>query len=196
MVTKMRESKFELLRIICILLILIMHYSYPLSQSEDIQTKIVYSNINSLGNCGVSLFVLISGYFGIKYSFEKVGLLWGKTFFISVLTTIVAYIIQVRQFSFGYSVQSVFPILTNKYWFATSYIILLLVSPVLNQTFDALDKKRTEKLLMAYSLFFVIAPTILQLEILNDTGKGPINMCFVYLLGRYICNPPYERKVI
>ena len=51
---------------------------------------------------------------------------------------------------------------------------------------EKLDKKRFQRLILTMLLVFSILPSILQIHVMNDSGKGVLNMLLIYLIGRYI----------
>ena len=81
-----RHSNFELLRIICMLMIIAGHLischntPYSISDSDEI-IKFVCMSFFSVA---VNSFVLISGYWGINYKTERLVRLIIQTFFYSV----------------------------------------------------------------------------------------------------------------
>ena len=62
-----RSSNFECLRILAIILILIMHSYAQANCKENLFNLFVGYVISAIGNIGVSCFVLLSGYFGVKF---------------------------------------------------------------------------------------------------------------------------------
>lgn len=184
-ITKQRNSSFELLRIISIYGIISMHSFGGYLQSATGFERIYGCIINSVFNMGVSLFMLISGYFGINFSIKKL---------IKLLVTVIVYslantsfTLMVNQyFSIMDLVKSVFVIFTNKYWYATVYITMFLLAPFINQFLSSLKQKEYKIVIIILFVFFVLAPTLLQEQILNDAGKGIVNMFLLYIVGRYI----------
>lgn len=76
-----RHSGLECLRIISIILIVSMHILGNTFHTSNWLNKEFILFINTLGNTGVTLFILISGYFGIRVSihinFSKCWLSYG-----------------------------------------------------------------------------------------------------------------------
>ena len=70
-----RNSSIELLRLLAIFGIVVMHINGPLLGSAFGLNSIWIQLENSIFNCGVSVFVLISGYFGIRRTSFKILLL-------------------------------------------------------------------------------------------------------------------------
>ena len=62
-----RHSGLECLRIISIILIVSMHILGNTFHTSNWLNKEFILFINTLGNTGVTLFILISGYFGIRF---------------------------------------------------------------------------------------------------------------------------------
>ena len=81
-----RKPNYELLRIFAILLITLMH-----SLRSAYGHNIGFVGVNTIGNMGVTLFVLISGYFGIRMRASKLIWLWTTMLFYSLLIFSVGY---------------------------------------------------------------------------------------------------------
>ena len=193
MATQQRNSSIELLRIISILGILCMHVGGVFGKSTHFVTIISLNLINSLFNICVTCFVLIAGYYGIKRKKDKLFSLWCIVVFYSIASVTVLLIMGepieiVTLFKF------LFPTITAKYWYFTTYVILAVFAPYINKIPEVLSKKQFEGLLLLLILFFYAAPTFFYFEIIKDNGKGPVNMFVVYLIGRYIA--VYKAKSI
>ena len=67
----MRKSNFELLRLFCIFGIVVMHAMGNIDTSLSVWNTESHIFVNALFNTGVTCFILISGYFGIKFRLEK-----------------------------------------------------------------------------------------------------------------------------
>ena len=174
----MRNSNIELLRVIAIVLIVTMHLCVPFRQNAEILDNIILSIVNAIGNTGVTIFVLISGYYGIKKNINKTLMLANVTLFWSLFYLAVNF----DNLGLKDIVKCIFPIITGNYWFISSYIILSILAPLLNFS----DKLQFKKTILILLLFYVISPSFIGLELLHDSGKGIINMFLIYLIGRYI----------
>ena len=90
-----RQSNFELLRIVAMVMIIFHHFAYHGGFVWDFSTITIehlwYNLIIMGGKIGVNIFVLISGYFLILNKdkivnlFRKMLKLWGQIFFYSLL---------------------------------------------------------------------------------------------------------------
>ncbi len=184
-VGKERYSSFELLRLLCIFGIQSMH-AYAVFMKDAEGFNFVYGIfINSVFNIGVSVFILISGYFGVKLSLKKLITLELLVIFYSLCSELLIGFVG-GEWNPKNLIKAFFPIFTRKYWYMTSYMLLLLFSEYINKIPEKLGKKQFEKLLLMLLFVFSIIPTIIQTDIMGDGGKGFANMFLMYLMGRYI----------
>lgn len=186
-----RSSNFELLRIVCMLLIICGHIlkvrGYEEMGDESWIVNMVFYPFCAVA---VNVFVLISGFFGIRRNFAKLwSMNWMVTFW-SVVFFVVSVCLAIHQISPRKDWMFFVPVLTNKYWFITTYFALCLVSPYLNMLVEHLDKRNFQRLLVTCFGLFVVLPTFggcLNFPSLTgDAGYGIVNFMFLYLLGRYI----------
>lgn len=177
---KERNSNIEILRILCIVMIISMHVFGLYSDNLDTIGFATLSFNNAVCNMGVSIFMLISGYYGIHFKTKKLLSIWNVTLFWSLVLIFVDTDNSAKNL-----VRSIFPVFTGKYWFLTAYILVFCLSSYIEKLIQNINKRQFQILLCVLLLFFVIAPSFLMLEIMHDSGKGAMNMLMVYLLGRY-----------
>lgn len=198
--TKGRQLNYELLRIAAMLMIVCLHYlskggllTDPAQESLGASDYAAWL-IEAFCLAAVNVYVLISGYFGAE-SMDSAGknvwkrplAIWKQVFFYSAAIGALACL-------FGgvwpdiYTVFTyLFPIVTEHYWFATSYIILCLFMPFLNRGVRELEKKELEKLIGAFLLIFCIAKTVIPMQLPWDNGGyDPFWFVTLYLTGAYI----------
>jgi len=185
MLRKARTSSFELLRILCIYGIMSMHIFGSYLESATGLDRAYVCFVNSAFNMGVSLFVLISGYFGMRFSISKMVKLMSPVVFYAVASTLISFSID-HYFSVREIVNAVFAVFVNKYWFVTAYLVIFMLSGYINKLLQGLNRSEHEKLLFILMLFFVIAPTLLLENRLYNGGKGILNMFLMYIVGRYL----------
>lgn len=181
-----RHSGLECLRIISIILIVSMHILGNTFHTGNWLNKEFILFINTLGNTGVTLFILISGYFGIRFNTHKFFKMLVVVWFYSIVSYLIETIWLHTPHTWTGLASSLLPILSKKYWFMTCYVVLYCFSPYLNRLVHNLSQKSYKQLLLLWGFFFVFAPTILFFEIQNDTGKGIINVTLAYLIGQYL----------
>ena len=185
---KERNSNFELLRIVSMILIVAHHYSihgeYDTISGLHIN-KLYVQFLSMGGKLGVNLFVLTTGFFMINSTLKlkSVIKLISQTWFYSISLLFIAYYFNLTPISINQIVKSVFPILFSSYWFITVFIVLYLLIPFLNIYINKLDYKK-------YS-YLIILMIILQVLIPKNLGFGNVDwFIFLYFLGGYISKFP------
>ena len=180
-----RNSSIELLRIICILSILAMHIYGNLEYNRLSEfNKLLIYPIN-IGNFAVSTFILISGYYGIKFKEFR---------FIQLILLTTLYSIIVYFFNNGFNLDFNFikacliiPLYNN--WFIICYLFLMLSAPYIDILLNNMGKGQLKHLLVIFFIGFSLLPTIFNTPyytILYDGGKCFTYMLYVYIVGRYI----------
>jgi surface polysaccharide O-acyltransferase-like enzyme len=143
----------------------------------------------SLGSMSVNIFVLISGYFMCEKEFKLVSVsrLLAQTWFYSIALFLVC------RFGFGYSysmsqlVTVFLPTIFCEYWFLSAYIILLLLSPFLNQLLAALSRKQHLQLITTTLFLWVVIRTFTTSEMMG--GATP-HFVTIYIIGAYFRKCP------
>ncbi|WP_028896075.1 acyltransferase family protein [Prevotella sp. HUN102] len=183
-----RNSSFELLRIVLILMVMLEHvniwYSVPYYQSEA--EHITKSIIQSVCVCAVNGFVLISGWFGIKGNYIRLTMLIFQLLFCTIPFAVVfALLGRINIFSIDGLYQYVFG--GNNYWFIFDYIGLFLFAPLLNAGVKELSKRQLGIFLSATYAFILVFDLIFRCDVFG-VGGGYSILWFIYLyiLARYL----------
>lgn len=163
---KKRISTIEALRVVSMLLIVVSHYIYHglketgLYATFDVSTidgmfdYITMEPLYILSCVAVNCYVMITGYFMIdkfEYRWKGMARTWIQTFFYSIFLWLFARL--GWNDSLVSPVKLLFPVYSNEYWFITSYIGLMLVSPLLSITVKSVSKKTYQLILLV--LFIV-----------------------------------------
>lgn len=159
---KKRDSKYELLRIISILLIIASHYSNYGNWYS--QTRLT-SFFDPFGKVGVDLFIMISGWFlsvevfDLKKMIKRISKLWLWVIFYTWSILLIDYFIRFEKITLKSIIHNVFPMLFNEYWFVTSFLVLMFLVPLLNKMVKFLSQKQ----LIIYIFIFLVGSSILPL---------------------------------
>lgn len=188
-----RDSRFELLRIIAMLMIVFHHFAvhgFEIGQNWYFSNnRIIIYFLGMGGKIGVNLFILISSYFMIdsKFTFRKILKIVGETLFYSIgIILLLEFVLQLNiTFRPNVIIKSLFPITLGQYWFVTNYIILMLISPYLNIIINNLDKKSFKKMLI-YMLIFTVAIAGIFPNTLTDIATIFVWFMVLYLIAGYI----------
>lgn len=188
-IQKGRQSNFELLRIVAIVMIIGHHFALhgKLGYYNALTVNTVWLQFLQMGGkIGVNLFVLISGYFMVHtYStkISKVLKLWLQIFTYSVLVY-GAIVMTNADFEFSATelISKLFPVSFNQWWFASAYFALLLLAPFINIVLRKLDKGDYIKLLIILLVLFCLIPTVF----LTNYQKSNLSwFVFLYCLSGY-----------
>ncbi len=205
--TTQRNYGVDLLRIICMLMICAHHVmGYGgLWDIYDGSSPVFWGldAISALCMCCVNCYALISGYFGSgnkRHSWKRILALWIVVLFYSVVLSVIS-------FAIGYFpptplriLEMVFPLITGRYWFFSSYFVMFLAGPYLSYLVESLPKKRVQILLFGLVILFSLFrfPTLVfgKDVFLVNAGRSPIWLCIVYLLGAYLKKYPLPQKIL
>lgn len=183
---KKRLSNIELLRIVSMIFVMLIHVTYALSGKT-------YSEVDSLlcvivqwvTMICVDLFVLISGWFGIHFSFKGIGKLIYQTIFLALFSFIVCLIVGYSRFTMAglwHCTLGVF----STYWFVWAYILLAILSPVLNAYVETATRSQFKLFLLLFYGFAWYAYFTLKVDPIFSKGFHTMSFIGIYLLGRYM----------
>lgn len=168
---KKRETNIDVLRIICVCMIVVAH-TCNMGGTVSIDDVMLSGTLNGfIGRflfvttlCGVNTFVLISGYYLCSQEFRlrKVTTIWIETAFYSVLLYLLFTLYKGNRITLSNLAKSVLCITQEQYWFVSEYILLLLVSPILNLWITKLGK---EEYVRCCLIIFVVTTVIPNLPI-------------------------------
>lgn len=185
-----RKSNFELLRIVCMFMIVFHHFAVH----SAFNTQIV--NINTLwiffvrmgGKIGVNIFILISAYFLInkdEFKIQKhIIKLWTQIVFYSIIIYIVFYVLLLNnKIEFWELLKNCMPIINSKYPFATAYFLLYIFHPFINKMLNNINQEQHKKMIMILFIIGVIVPFFIDFNsYINFFGFT----IYLYIIGAYI----------
>ncbi len=143
-----RNASFELVRIIAMFFIVLHHFQGHggwQNFAADGANDFFLTLLRSLFLPSVNVFVMISAYFmctkkDLRLPIRKLAKLWLTVFFYSMVLFAIFASTNEVQLTPHYILQTVFPTLLNKYWFFSSYFIMMLAAPLLNIIINKLSK--------------------------------------------------------
>ena len=145
---------------------------------------------------GVDVFVILTGYFSVgkEVSEKRIKTQYFQIWTYSVLITIVMLVIGEAKFGFKLIVRALMPVSTSQYWFATCYILLLLISPCLQICIERLTKQQYQRLILVFGILWSVIPTLL----IGTPGYSNfVWFIYVYMLGAYIrkYSPEFTKNI-
>ena len=175
-----RQANFELLRILAMLGVLVSHvfnyglHIYP-SDAPDfaVETSTTWGFvlwtllqlIKLVALVSVNCYVLITGYFmasRVEWRWKGIWRVWSTTWFYGMALYLLFVLLGQDVFSWQGVLRNATPLLSNTYWFVTTYLALMLISPVLSYVSCRLSHRQ-------YTIMLAIG----------------FLCCFQFLLGRY-----------
>lgn len=170
------------------LMVIILHFntqtqSIAVPGEEMTPTRVAGGLMESLCICAVNVYVLISGYFlcMADYKAERLIRLILEVLFYSVMIPIVFVVLQIPLYGqdiwtrFEYAL----PIEMEHYWFATSYVILYLLVPILNIAIRRMTRRQLKYTLFTLLIFFCLIKSFCPVQLTMDR--------FGYDFGWFIC---------
>lgn len=190
-----RHTGIELLRIVAMLMIVTLHfltYSGNLLTpgTETTVTGVLGTMLENLCIGAVNAYVFISGYYSKGNSFKtgKVLRFVCQVWFYSMLPLVCMALgcgIGVEEGIYGI-LPYVFPFGTEHYWFATSFLVLMLLMPFLNQAVEALPQRTFRTALLFMLILLSGIKSVLPVSFATDRyGYDTVWFIFVYLLAAY-----------
>lgn len=164
----------------------VIHGELEVVKNDSFFQKVFLEEFSMFGKIGVNLFVMLSGYFGLKKSFsiKKLVRLEIQILFFSWMGVFLGLFFQ-DNISLKDVVKMSLPTLFNQYWFMTAYIVLYLVSTWYNKALNSLTQKEYKVLLLMMTFIWGVIPCL----ILNCEGGmnflQQIWMFVVYAYGAY-----------
>ena len=176
-----RNSNFELLRIVAMLFIVIWHISIHAQKGELAS----HNYILALTITGVNLFVLISGYFGIKLNWKNLLTLIGTVAFYNLASIIFKWQITGTTPLLGEIAGCFPPICNTRWWFINCYFMLMLLSPIINIALEKATDKQY-KYTLGILLFTSCISGFCFKNLINITGYNTFQFITIYVLGNAI----------
>lgn len=198
-----RKSNIEVLRIICMAVIVLNHY---VSRSGIVETFGIFNFNNNIAHlfrstgypCLVT-FVLISGYFmageGIFKARRIIAVLIQVTAFSLILLLIGMFVLQIRCDS-GMVIRSFIPYLYgyDAYWFVGPYLAMCLLAPFMDMLMDKLNMGQHKMFLLLSILIVFIIPTNRFFSMANERN-GVLTFLIIYTIAGYIKKYNLESKI-
>ena len=184
-----RQSNIELLRMLAMFMVLLVHadfFSLGSPSSDEILHKpydaFLRIFFESVSIVCVNVFVLISGWFGIKPSFKGFCNFLYQCLFFLVGLYVTTILIGVNKISIEGLAGCIFATRLN--WFIKAYLLLYFLCPVLNAFVKTASQKTFKLVLIS---FFTFTCTYGWLGAATFMADGYTTLFFIglYLLARY-----------
>ena len=180
-----RNSNVEFLRFFLMFLICYWHmfvHGYELNLMGSSSSASIANLLQmSLSDYAVDAFMLISGYYSIRFSIDKIIRLSLQAYLVSAVILIIGLFYSSVLITPTYLLQHPFPVSTKIWWFLTEYVIIMILSPFINNGIQSIGKSLFTKLLLL--LIFI---DCIGYMLIAQGGNHLLNMLVLYLIGRYM----------
>lgn len=188
-----RDCRFEIVRLLAILLITLHHlllfgadvcgYLTPYTPATKGYAGVF---LNSFAVTGVSLFILITGWFGVRKTWRP----FFRLVIVCAAFGFIAFLLAKSQTmlpspAWGNWWQS---LKFTNWWFMVHYLMLLLVAPLLERAMEVIDRRTMEQLILSLLVFnFVFG---YMWGYVNASGYNVVHFILLYVLARYMRSFP------
>ena len=189
-----RSSNLELLRILCMLLIIGDHLTGQsgIADYATLPSSFAFCLIGCGSRIACSVFVLIGGWFLCEqpYKTRRPLSLWLSLWLYTVPVTLLCKLAGL-DVSWGALRWAAFPASTRQLWFISDYLLLLLCVPLLNRLLRGLSRPAHRGLLAVLAVPLIVYPTLFgENGAVSDTAGM---FLYEYLLITYLRRWPDNR---
>lgn len=179
-IKKQRESNFELLRLFAMFCIIVYHLLGVIWHDDDAHSHGLLIALQTPFHIGVPLFVMISGYFGIRASWRGV---------LKILVPLFIYYVPIALISNYLEggnnkdyIHSFMFLSQTEYWFVQSYLWLFAVSPAINLYIKDIDLKKRMTILGVLAFITIYIGNVGNDPYVMD-GKNVLHFILLYVIG-------------
>lgn len=187
-----RDSNIELLRLVCMFLIVFQHCIHLCAFPEIWDTAVMSpevclaSVLVGLTYVGVNCFVLISGYYGIQLKLRSAVNIYLICGFYALIGYLLHLYVDGAHVGMGLLYHSVLCISHSKLWFVKCYVGLMLLSPILNAAMDSISKKAYQWVIGLLTVLNIYFGFLWNDAVFNADGYTIANFVYIYMIGGYI----------
>ena len=189
---KVRESNFELMRIISMIFIVLWHIigrGLVIERSGNPAIATVFKMLKYIIIVHVDSFIILMGYFQYKKKFKlsKVISIVIQTLFYSVIIFFVLYILgYFSDLNWTTLINIFIPFSSQDYWFIASYLITYIFSDYINLLIQNLNHNQFKRLIIICFIVFSLIPFLTGMRFIENDGFNFYNFIFLYIIGAYL----------
>lgn len=189
-----RNSSLELLRILCMFFIVFHHFmlncAFPKYEVDALNGSDVALGtaltLNGFFCIAVNCFILITGYFGLKFKVRG----FFKLFFVCAFYALLGYLLHLYLDGshIGRSVldYSLFALSNSRWWFINCYLVLFFTAPLLNIGIEQMTKKEYLRVILLLTIINVYFGFFGGRVGYNQYGYCVAQFVYLYVIGGYL----------
>lgn len=171
-----------------------VHALYPDMKSLAITSSPWTEQVALLLQCfvfiGVNCFVMLSGWYGIHLKARSVVNLWTICLFYALVRWAEKAVYHlhdgVNVFGWEYISPVLLPFSHTPMWYIPCYVVLLLLSPLLNSAIGSFSRRRYEWVLVLATVVNIWFGYGCAMDNINDDGFTAAQFVWLYLIGGYL----------
>ena len=204
---KIRNSSFEVLRIILMYLIILSHIKFHTKAFPNLEEKnylkiitgkyITLRIISNYGALSDIIFIMITGYFSIKrlnFNYTKFILIASETYLYHYLFYYLSFILKDKYKNIEMLKQKTgsvyFPLITILgHWFTQHYLLLLIFMPFINTALLSLSHEQYKTLIILIFIFYCILKPFINIYKISSSIFSVtqlLKLILPYIFGAYI----------
>ncbi len=188
-----RQTNIELLRIFSMLMVLVIHYNVGTNGQtthEMVMTEplkfVGIASLKSLSFICVNCFIIISGYFGIRWKRKSLCNYLFQIAFWGGMIHIIAVGLGMANFSIKHLADNMLLFLVHGNWFFVSYLALYMLAPIMNAYIEKVETRQLGWMVLAFYSFQTLFGWIFKNCIEFSQGLTFVSFMGLYLLGAYL----------
>lgn len=195
---KVRNSNFELMRIVSMFLIVLWHvimHGNLLINCANPAIKIILEIIMFCIIVHVNSFVMLSGYFQSKSKFKlsKLIKIILQVIFYSIVILIVGIQLGwIQNYTIVTFINNTLLSALNNYWFIKIYLVTYIFSDYMNKFMDSVERHEYKSFLLVSFIVLSIVPFITGNKVISNNGYTILNFLFLYMIGGYLRRYPLK----
>jgi len=195
---KIRQSNYELMRIVSMFLIVIFHILWHGRVLEHTSSTLHLFFVLVMCFCmaHVNSFMLLSGYFNCEkeFAWKKFFKVFNQAWFYQVVIVCLVAYFGITHFGSKMEIIDAVSPLNFSYWFIVYYLLLYVLSPFFNRVIAHLNQKEHKRLLIVCFILFMILPFITRQELIANNGYTFIQFVCMYFFGAYLKKYPLKKN--
>lgn len=188
-----RNINIEILRSLSMFMILILHFFNHGQILERMNNELNLSNVmiislEVLSIVAVNVFVLISGYFlcKSKFNIKKIIKLISEVWIYSIILGAILILTKTIDINLKNIIYILLPFLTQRYWFVNAYILMLLLSPFLNNFITTISKEKFKLLMFLLFIINSVLPIGIKSSVSLSSANSLPWFINLYFMASYI----------